>query len=143
MPGLLGNINLDEYLLTTLIYFIFTPIRYTPANMKKFIVPVLIAFLTLGAFTSPEIAHAQSARSNSVDLSAALSRLQNNPRYYGRVLGTHLRKSGRNYVYEVRILRPDDSVVIVFISPKTGGVIGDSERSSGKSRSKKQKKKKK
>lgn len=137
MPALLGNINPDEYLLTMLIYFIFLPIRYTPANMKKFIVPVLIAFLTLGVFSAPETASAQSARSNSVDLSAALSRLQNNPKYYGRVLGTHLRKSGKKYVYEVRILRPDDSVVIVFISPKTGGVIGDSERSSRKTRKKK------
>lgn len=128
MPGLLGNINRSKYLLTKLSYFIFLPIRYTPWNMKILIVPILIFLLALGSFSVPQTAFAQSASKSSAELSKALSRLKKNPRYYGRILGTHLRRSGKNYVYEVRILRPDDSVIVVFISPQTGGVIGDSER---------------
>lgn len=107
--------------------------------MKIFVVPLLILILALGAISAPRTTLAQSANRGSAELSDALSRLKNNPRYYGRILGTHLRKSGKNYVYEVRILRPDDSVIIVFISAKTGGVIGDSERNNGKSRGKKKK----
>ncbi len=143
MPELLGNINLHEYLLTALFYFIFEAIRYTPLHMKKLVVPVLLLVLALGGVCSPGLARAQVAQANSAELSGALKRLRNNPRYYGKVLGTHLRGSGKNYVYEVRILRPDDSVIVVFISPKTGGVIGDSERGSGKSGRKNKKKKKK
>ena len=71
-------------------------------------------------------AHAQS---DSRVLTDAISRLKNNPRYDGRVLGTHVRRGSQGYVYEVRILRRDDEVIIVYIDPETGGVVGDSERS--------------
>lgn len=58
----------------------------------------------------------------------SLGNIQNNPRYRGRVLGTHLRPAGRNsngFVFEVRILRPDDRVILVYVDPRTGKVIGD------------------
>ena len=58
----------------------------------------------------------------------SLGKLQKNPRYRGKVLGTVIRPSARNsnkFVYEVRILRPDDRVVLVYIDPRSGRVIGD------------------
>ncbi len=128
MPGLLGNIYLPKDLLTKVSYFIFFSIGYTPVNMNKLIVPILVFLLALGTLSVPHTSFAQSANKNSAELSRALSRLKNNPRYYGRILGTHLRRSGKNYVYEVRILRPNDTIIVVCISPKTGGVMGDSER---------------
>lgn len=69
------------------------------------------------------------AQSPVYELSDSLARLQNNPRYHGRVLSTHIRRQGGRALYEVRILRPDDRVILVYIDPNTGGVVGDSERS--------------
>lgn len=66
------------------------------------------------------------------DISGTLSRLKNNPRYQGRILGTHIRQNRDGYVYEVRILRPDDRIILVYIDPQTGGVVGDSDRSRGR-----------
>jgi len=111
--------------------------------MKKFMRLFLLCWLAFGIVVSPNITVARTQKSNSADLSDALSRLKNNPRYEGRILGTHLRRSGKDYVYEVRILRPDDSVIVVFISSKTGGVIGDSERNQEKPSNAKNKKNRK
>ena len=61
-------------------------------------------------------------------LSGSLQRLQNNPRYQGRIIGTQIRRTERGPVYEVQILRPDDRVIVVYIDPATGGVVGDSQR---------------
>jgi hypothetical protein len=69
-----------------------------------------------------------AAQDRSRDLSEALSRLKNNPRYNGRVLGTYVRRDRSGYLYEVRILRPDDRIILVYIDPQTGGVVGDSQR---------------
>jgi len=63
---------------------------------------------------------------NPAKLSRTLSRLGQNPRYRGRVLGTHIRRQGQKVIYEVRILRPNDRVILVFIDPKTGRILGDS-----------------
>lgn len=78
------------------------------------------------------------AQSRGSDLSSSLQRLQNNPRYQGRIIGTQIRRTERGALYEVQILRPDDRVIVVYIDPATGGVVGDSQQrggSSGKSRS--------
>ena len=88
------------------------------------VLPLIAALLSIAAV--PQAAYGQSA---SRDITQTLSRLENNPRYQGRVLGTHLRQEGDQFLYEVRILRPDDRVILVYIDPKTGGVVGDSERS--------------
>ena len=85
-----------------------------------------LAVLFLAVFTVPEPAAAQGV---SRDIAETLSRLKNNPRYRGRVLGTHIRREGGKYLYEVRILRRDDRVILVYIDPETGGVVGDSESS--------------
>ena len=69
------------------------------------------------------------AQSGSPEIAGALSRLKNNPRYQGRILGTHVKRNSGRLLYEVRILRPDDRVILVYIDPQTGGVVGDSERS--------------
>ncbi len=74
------------------------------------------------------VAHAKTSKKSTAELSKTLSRLANDPRYQGRVIGTHLRRSEKGYLYEVRILRPDDSIIIVLVSPQSGRVIRDSER---------------
>jgi plasmid stabilization system protein ParE len=91
--------------------------------MTRFFKPFAAALLLLLALGFSGPAHAQSAPRELLD---SLSRLQNNPSYAGRILGTQLRRSAQGPLYEVRILRPDDQVVIVYIDPKTGGVVGDS-----------------
>ncbi len=92
--------------------------------MRK-ILSILALVLTLGALNS--INSTSYAQTGSPEISGALSRLKNNPRYRGRILGTHVKRDGGRYLYEVRILRPDDRVVLVYIDPQTGGVVGDSE----------------
>lgn len=91
--------------------------------MLKKLATALFLTVLMSTATPPDRAQAQ-------DINAALSRLKDNPRYAGRVLGTHLRRDGGSYLYEVRILRRrDDRVVLVFIDPDTGRVVGDSESS--------------
>jgi len=93
--------------------------------MKRIVsIIVIILFLGLGAAPLYEAVAAENTR----DLSGTLSRLKNNPRYQGRVLGTHIKRNNGGYLYEVRILRRDDRVILVYIDPETGGVVGDSER---------------
>ena len=75
---------------------------------------------------SPIGAQDAFAQARSGDLAGSLSRLKNNPRYGGRILGTHIVNRGGKRLYEVRILRPDDRVILVYIDPRTGGVVGDS-----------------
>lgn len=96
--------------------------------MKRFVFAFLIAAFAAGV-PAPEPAWAQAA---SRDIARTLDRLDNNPRYRGRVLGTHLRDVRGQTLYEVRILRRDDSIILVYIDPKTGGVVGDSERGAGR-----------
>lgn len=71
------------------------------------------------------------AQSRGGDLSGSLERLQNNPRYQGRIIGTQIRRTERGALYEVQILRSDDRVIVVYIDPNTGGVIGDSQQRGG------------
>ena len=92
--------------------------------LKMLSAALVILFLAVAAV--PEPAAAQGAPR---DIAETLSRLKNNPRYHGRVLGTHIRRNGGKYLYEVRILRRDDRVILVYIDPETGGVVGDSEKS--------------
>jgi hypothetical protein len=96
--------------------------------MKRlFFALIVAAFAALAP--APDGAWAQNA---SRDIARTLDRLDNNPRYRGRILGTHLRDVRGRTLYEVRILRRDDSIVLVYIDPKTGGVVGDSERDAGR-----------
>ena len=93
--------------------------------MRK-LLSILTLVLFLGSVNSMNSrAYAQSG---SPDIAGALSRLKNNPRYQGRILGTHVKRNSGRLLYEVRILRPDDRVILVYIDPRTGGVVGDSER---------------
>ena len=99
----------------------------------------LICAMSL-AFGMGTHAYAQSAPREILN---SLSRLQNNPNYAGRVLSTQLRNSSRGPLYEVRILRSDDRVVIVYIDPRTGGVVGDTLRSGQKGKKNRNKGRKK
>lgn len=96
--------------------------------MRKilFILAMVLTFGTAAPVASvvPEAA----AQTRSGDLSGALARLKNNPRYAGQIIGTQIRRTGGRSLYEVQVLRRDDSVIVVYIDPRTGGVIGDSER---------------
>ncbi len=96
--------------------------------MRKLLASLII-ILAFGLVTIP-VQHAV-AQSRGGDLSGALDRLQNNPRYRGRIIGTQIRRTERGALYEVQILRTDDSVIVVLIDPNTGGVVGDSERRGG------------
>ena len=93
--------------------------------MRK-LVSILSLVLCLGVLNS--INSTSYAQSGSPEIAGALARLKNNPRYQGRILGTHVKQNGGRYLYEVRILRPDDRVILVYIDPQTGGVVGDSDR---------------
>ncbi len=101
--------------------------------MKKCSVIVLWMGLVLGVLISPTTPYAQMNKKSAAEFSSVLSKLKNNPKYQGRVLGTHLRRSNNGYVYEVRIMRPDDSIIVVLVNPETGRVIRDSRQQKGKS----------
>ena len=91
--------------------------------MRIFILIFMVLGLLVGTPAGLRDAHAQAGSS---DLSGALSRLKNDPRYEGRILGTHIVGQSGRRVYEVRILRPDDRIILVYIDPRTGNVVGDS-----------------
>ncbi len=58
----------------------------------------------------------------------AIGALGKNPKYRGRVLGTHVFRTGPardSFLYEVRILTPDDRVILVYVDPATGQVVRD------------------
>lgn len=93
--------------------------------MRRF-VSILALVLFLGTVNS--LNSTVYAQSGPPEIAGALARIKNNPRYQGRILGTHVKETGGRYLYEVRILRPDDRVILVYIDPETGGVVGDSER---------------
>lgn len=93
--------------------------------MRKYLfIYIVLALLAMGGGTATD-AFAQAA---SADLGSVLSRLKNNPRYKGRILGTHIVERNGRSIYEVRILRRDDKIILVYIDPETGGVVGDSQR---------------
>ena len=61
-------------------------------------------------------------------LSDALARLQRDPAYAGRIVGTHVLRapSGSGaFLYEVRILSPGDRIIIVYLDPDSGAVVGN------------------
>ncbi len=93
--------------------------------MRSFLfISIVLALVAMGGGSVSDAV----AQANSNDLGSTLSRLKNNPRYQGRILGTHIVNKGGRSLYEVRILRRDDRVILVYIDPDTGGVVGDSER---------------
>jgi len=97
--------------------------------MRK-LLALLIIIVTASLAVMP-VPPAAAQRGGGGDISDALDRLQDNPRYQGRVIGTQIRRTERGAVYEVQILRPDDRVIVVYIDPNTGGVVGDSGRRGG------------
>jgi len=96
--------------------------------MRKLLASLVIILAAGLVFMHESPAVAQGSGS---DLSASLQRLQNNPRYQGRIIGTQIRRTARGALYEVQILRPDDRVIVVYIDPATGGVVGDSQQRGG------------
>lgn len=72
----------------------------------------------------------------SMPLSEMLRQLQRNSAYAGRIVGTHTVRApngGSAYLYEVRILSPNDRVVIVYLDPGTGAVVRNPDAWLGRS----------
>ena len=57
----------------------------------------------------------------------ALSRLQRDPAYAGRIVGTHIVRApgGEAFLYEVRIHSPEDRILIVHLDPASGAVVSN------------------
>lgn len=91
-----------------------------------------LVFINLAVSMAPAASHA-------ADLQSSISRLKNNPNYRGKILSTHIRELNNRSIFEVRILKKNDRIVIVYIDPETGGVIGDSLEDSGKRKKNKKK----
>lgn len=69
---------------------------------------------------------AGSALAQAPDLFSILAQLQRNPDYAGQVLTTqqyYPDPGSPSFLYEVRILRPDDRIVIVYIDPMSGRIV--------------------
>ena len=67
-----------------------------------------------------------AAQQGAPDLFAILSALQQNPAYAGQVLTTqpyYPDPNSQRFLYEVRILKPNDQIVIVYIDPMTGQIV--------------------
>ena len=83
------------------------------------IAAILAALISIGG-----PAAAQNDR--SMPLSDMLRQLQRDSSYAGRIVGTHTVRAhdgGAAYLYEVRILSPQDRVIIVYLDPRTGAVV--------------------
>ena len=75
-----------------------------------------------------DVAAAQNGR--SPPLSELLRQLQRDSAYAGRIVGTHTMRSGDGgpaFLYEVRILSPNDRIIIVYLDPATGAVVRNPE----------------
>ncbi len=60
------------------------------------------------------------------DLLSILSQLQQNPAYAGQIVGTQAYRpdpQSDRVLYQVRILRPDDQIIVIYIDPATGQVV--------------------
>jgi hypothetical protein len=107
----------------------FKPLKFLPALPALAILAVALTAPVPGGygagFWGGNDAFAQKKQGRGL---GALSQLQNNPRYRGRVLGTHVFRTGpgqNSFLYEVRILTPDDRVILVYVDPATGRVVRD------------------
>ncbi len=74
------------------------------------------------------IAPSEQVQAAPADLQASIAALKNNPQYRGKILSTNIRNKRGKAIFEVRILRKNDRIVIVYIDPKTGQIIGDTLR---------------
>ena len=81
-----------------------------------------ILLAACAAFAGPAVAQNDRAMA----LSDMLRQLQRDSSYQGRIVGTHTVRApngGSTYLYEVRILSPNDRVIIVYLDPRTGSVV--------------------
>ncbi len=97
------------------------------ASMRTVLTAVFLGFFLLATApaTAPFGETAAYAESR-FNLQKTLRRLKANPKYSGRVLGTRVVQASGRKLVEVRILRPNDRVIIVYVDPQTGGVVADS-----------------
>ena len=94
--------------------------------MKRFLVAFSVAFVMLT--TVPLVTPGGSATAyaeSSFNLQQTIKRLKNNPKYRGKILGTRRIQTAQGELVEVRILKTNDKIIIVYIDPQTGGVVGD------------------
>ena len=95
--------------------------------MKRFLCILLLGFCFLALPSAAPAPWGGTAYAQQgFNLQRSIKRLKANPRYRGRVLGTRVVRTREGRLVEVRILRPNDRIIIVYIDPQTGGVVGDS-----------------
>lgn len=93
--------------------------------------PILALILSLTAAAAPARTPPEPtafAQSGGPALSDALARLQRDPAYAGRIVGTHVLRGPSDsgaFLYEVRILSPGDRILIVYLDPDSGAVVGN------------------
>ena len=88
----------------------------------------LIAGPLVGLVLAAIVAVGGAFAQNAPDLFSILANLQRNPAFAGEVLTTqqyYPNPGSPRFLYEVRILRPDDSIVIVYIDPMTGQIVSN------------------
>ncbi len=86
----------------------------------------ILAIAALLALLIPIGGTAIAQNGRTMPLSDMLRQLQRNPDYAGRIVGAHTVRApdgGAAFLYEVRILAPDDRVLIVHLDPHTGAVV--------------------
>ena len=86
----------------------------------------ILAMAALVALVTGMAGAAAAQSDRSPPLSDLLRRLQRDSDYAGRIIGTHTVRPGSGgsaFLYEVRILSPDDRIVIVYLDPRTGSVV--------------------
>ena len=89
-----------------------------------------LAMAALYAMMIPMVDVATAQNDRSPPLSDLLRQLQRDSAYAGRIVGTHTVRSGDGgsaFLYEVRILSPNDRIVIVYLDPGTGAVVRNPE----------------
>lgn len=95
--------------------------------MKRILIAVLLGIsIQLIAPPIPGFGDRPAFAQKSFNLQKTLKRLSANPRYRGRVLGTRVVRTNSGNLVEVRILKPNDRIIIVYIDPQTGGVVSES-----------------
>jgi hypothetical protein len=97
--------------------------------MKRLLFSVLLGISLLALSPVVPVVGEQTAYAEKrFNLEKSLKRLKANPRYRGKILGVRAVRTSRGKLMEVRILKSNDKIILVYIDPDTGGVVSDSRK---------------